>query len=55
MHHRGKKSDDPFLTRSLTAEVGKVFGKPSSGDAQDDAEKADSSLLADVRSLPGHV
>lgn len=52
-HHRGKKANDPFLTRSLTAEVGKQFSQPSPGQADDPADPdASHSLLADVRPPP---
>jgi hypothetical protein len=49
-HHRGKKANDPFLTRRLTAEVSKVLGQPSPGhaDGNDTQDDTAHSLFADV-------
>ncbi|MBE7158164.1 MAG: hypothetical protein INR62_06980 [Rhodospirillales bacterium] len=52
LHSRGKKSDDPFLTRSLTAEVGEQFRQPSPGQPDPATpQHPDHTLLADVRHL----
>ena len=52
-HRRNKSknnSDDPFLKRNLTAEVGSLLGQTSPSHANDDAQHdSPSLLLADVR------
>lgn len=57
LHSRGKKGGDPFLTRSLTAEVGEQFRQASPGQPHNDRDHDGlSTLLTDVCCpVPAHV